>query len=91
MIEIDRKPHKTIEYFNGILKADRDYKFVLSKSINGKVEYKVVELDGSPADDHRDDNGHESEATIAVRLHIIATIEKRASEYFTQVKEEDNR
>lgn len=91
MIDIDRKPHKTVEFFHGVYKADQDYKFVLSKSINGKVEYKVIELDGAPADDHRDDNGNESEARTAVRLHVIATIEKRAPEYLIAAKEEESR
>ena len=89
MIEIERKPHKTVEFYYGVYKADKDYKFTITKSINGKVEYKVMELDGVPADDHRDDYGSEAEATVIIRKHIIATIEKRAPEYFNQTKEEE--
>jgi hypothetical protein len=90
MIEIERKPHKTVEFYYGVYKADRDYKFAITKSINGKVEYKVVELDGIPSDDFRNDDGFDEDGTvIAVKKHIIATIEKRAPEYFNQTKEEE--
>lgn len=44
MITLEPKPHKAIHYFNGIVKLHKEYEFVVSKSVNGEVKYKVESI-----------------------------------------------
>lgn len=86
MITTDRAPFKTTLYFKGVYKADKDYPFVVAKTINGSVKYSVVELDGAPADDHRNDDGVEVPTEAALRRHLIASIERLIPDYIEEVQ-----
>jgi hypothetical protein len=48
MINIESKPKKTVQYFDGSITLDKTYTFTVSKCINGEVKYTVELHDTLP-------------------------------------------